>query len=91
MDDHINEILGQALRQDESRRLLAVVGPQAANQLQERTVFIASKLRAQPDQVHVDDCGARRFLAERLSVDELARLFPEEEDLIEELGDNLAS
>ena len=91
MDDHINEILGQALRQDGNRQLLAVVGPQGADQPKERTTFIASKLRAQPDQVHVDDCGARRFLAERLSVDALARLFPEEEDLIEELGDDSVS
>ena len=34
-DDHINGILGQALRQDGERRLLAVVGPLPAEQLQE--------------------------------------------------------
>ena len=32
-------------------------------------------------------CGARSFLDEQLSVEKLASLFPEEEDLIEELGD----
>ncbi len=36
-------------------------------------------------------CGARGFLDERLSVDDLAALFPEEEDLIEELGEGSVS
>ena len=91
MDDHINEILGQALRQDGNRRLLAVVGPQDADQLQERTKFIANRLRAQSEQVYVNACGARYFLNEQLSVEALADLFPEEEDLIEELGDDSIS
>ena len=91
MDDHINGILGQALRHDEKRRLLAVVRPQAADQLPQRTAFIANQLRAQPKQVHVNACGARRFLDERLSLEELAGLFPEEENLIEELGDESVS
>lgn len=91
MDEHINGILGQALRQDGSRRLLAVVAPKAADQVPETTNFITNQLDAQPDQVLVDACGARRFLDERLSVKELANLFPEEEDLIEELGDGPAN
>ena len=86
MDDHINGILGQALRQDAERRLLAVVAPQSADQVQETIKFITKQLDAQPGQVHVNACGARRFLDEELSVDALAGLFPEEVDLIEELG-----
>ena len=91
MDEHINGILGQALRQDDRRRLLAVVAPQAADRVPETIKFIANQLDAQPGQVHVDPCGARGFLDERLSVGELADLFPEEEDLIEELGDGSAN
>ena len=37
--------------------------------------------------LNVSTCGVRRFLDARFSVEELANLFPEEEDLIEELGD----
>ena len=51
-----------------------------------RPSFLASQLDAKSKQVNVNMCGARRFLDERLSVGELAGLFPEEEDLIEELG-----
>ena len=91
MDDHINGILGQALRQDGERRLLAVVAPQPADQVPETIQFITKQLDAQPEQVHVNACGARRFLDEGLSVDALAGLFPEEEDLIEELGDESLS
>ncbi|MYF10109.1 MAG: hypothetical protein F4229_03805 [Gammaproteobacteria bacterium] len=87
MDEHINGILGQALRQDSKRRLLAVVAPQATSRESETIKFIANQLEAQPEQVRVNACGARHFLEERLSLDELAALFPEEEDLIEELGD----
>lgn len=88
MDEHINGILGQALRQDGNRRLLAVVAPQPADHVTEATTFIANQLDAQPGQVRVNACGARRFMNERLSVGELAGLFPEEEDLIEELPDS---
>ena len=89
MDEHINGILGQALRQDANRRLLAVVAPDA--DVGETTEFIASQLDARSAQVTVDACGARCFLEERLSVKELAGLFPEEEDLIEELVDGSVS
>ena len=87
MDDHINGILGQALRQDNTRRLLAVVAPQPEEKVPETIEFITKQLDAQPEQVLVNACGARCFLNEQLSVDELASLFPEEEDLIEVLGD----
>ena len=90
MDEHINGILGQALRQDGNRRLLAVVAPQGSENGPETIEFIANQLGAEPGQVHVNACGARRFLDELLSVEELAGLFPEEEDLIEELGDGSA-
>lgn len=90
-DDHINGILGQSLRQNRGRRLLAVVGPQAPDKLSERTTSIANRLAVQPDQVHVNACGARSFLEKHLSLEELASLFPEEPDLIEELGDDTGS
>ena len=89
MDEHINGILGQALRQDANRRLLAVVAPDA--DVGETTEFIANQLDAKGKQVTVAACGARCFLEERLSVKELAGLFPEEEDLIEELVDGSVS
>ena len=78
MDDHINGILGQALRQNNTRRLLAVVAPQPAEKVPETIEFITKQLDAQPGQVLVNAYGARCFLDEQLSVDELAGLFPEE-------------
>ncbi len=88
-DEHINGILGQSLRQDGNRQLLAVVAPQA--EVSETTEFIKKKLNAQPSQVHVNSCGARDFLDKQFSVEALAGLFPEEEDLIEEIGDSSVS
>ena len=87
MDEHINGILGQSLRQDGSRRLLAVVGPKTDAQAAATKEFIVEQLDAQEEQVVVEACGARRFLEDELSVQGLAALFPEEEDLIEELRD----
>ena len=87
MDEHINGILGQALRQDPRRRLLAVVAPTVSDEVKKTTDFITNQLDTTTEQVRVNPCGARRFLDEKLSVKELADLFPEEEDLIEEIGD----
>ena len=87
MDEHINGILGQSLRQDGRRRLLAVVGPKADGQAATAREFIVRQLGVREEQVVVEACGARRFLDDELSVHRLAGLFPEEEDLMEELHD----
>ena len=90
MDEHINGILGQSLRQDGSRRLLAVMGPKTDADAAATGEFIVRQLDAREEQVVVEACGARYFLGDRLTVKRLATLFPEEEDLIEELRDESA-
>ena len=93
MDEHINGILGQALRHDSRRRLLAVVALQDEDRVQEMIGLIVKRLNrnVESEQVHVNTSGARHFLGQQFSVEKLADLFPEEEDLIEELGDGAVS
>ena len=80
-DDHINGILEQALRQNEARRILAVVEPSAVER--ERRDQIRRLLKAQKTQIVVWPIGARCFLTERLTMDALAELFPDEDDLFD--------
>ena len=67
MDEHIGGILGHALRKDARRRLLGAVAPQAAGLVLETRDMIATQLDVQPGQVHVNTCGTRGFLDERLA------------------------
>ncbi len=82
-DDHINGILQQALRQDRTRKLLAVVGPD--NDVAVENKRISDQLVAQEDQIIVQACGAKEFLDNALTIATLSELFPDEEDLILEL------
>ncbi len=83
-DDHINGILGQALRQNEERKLLAVIGPVDASEERAVTERIVTRLNAQDDQVIVRATGAREFLESELTIDTLAKHFPIERGLIRE-------
>ena len=80
-DDHINGILEQALRQNPARRVLAVVEADAVEN--ERRDHIGRLLKARETQVVVWPLGARHFLTKRLTMDALAELFPEEDDLFD--------
>ena len=82
-DEHINGILQQSLRESSDRRLLAVVAP-GTNEASD-VARISSLLLAGADQVVVKASGAKKFLAEELTVENLAELFPAELDLIPEL------
>ena len=84
-DEHINGILSQALRQDEERKLLAVLGPGAAEEMRRKS--ISEVLRVSEGQISVETVGAKKFLSQTLSIDYLAGLFPDEVDLIEEITD----
>ena len=83
-DDHINGILGQALRQNHERKLLAVTGPVDSKGTKER---IATRLDAQDAQVIVRETKASEFLEKGLSIAALGELFPIESDLIPEVSD----
>ena len=83
-DDHINGILGQALRQEEERRLLAVLGPGCEEDEVAERGRIVERLGVRSEQVTVKCRGARAFLGREFSIGELGMLFPEEVDLIPE-------
>lgn len=84
-DEHINGILGQALRQDSSRRLLAVVGPGGEDRENVWNSRINEVLSGSEGQIVTVGQSARVFLSNTLTVDYLASHFPLEEDLIPEV------
>lgn len=83
-DDHINVILGQALRQNSERKLLAVTGPGDGCAAKKR---IIKCLEVREAQVIVKTSGAEAFLRNGLTIAALAKLFPTETDLIPEVQD----
>ena len=87
-DEHINGILRQALQQNPERKLLTVIGPGDESDARER---IVSQLDVPGSQVIARACGAKEFLENRLTIDALAELFPEEDDLFPEAPDTSGS
>lgn len=85
-DDHINGILQQALRQNRTRKLLAVIGPDDDTATAEKCV--SDQLMAQEDQIVAKACGAKEFLDKALTIAALSELFPDEEALIPELANS---
>ena len=88
-DDHINGILQQSLRQDQHRKLLAVIRssnePTATDKEKER---ISKQLKTEEGQIEIQAGGAKKFLAHTLTIAFLAELFPSESDLFLELQDS---
>ena len=84
-DDHINGILQQSLRQDSKRKLLAVIGPSDNETAGKEHISDQLQLKAQKDQIVVKAYGAKKFLDSALTIAELSKLFPDEEELIPEL------
>lgn len=73
-DEHINGILGQALRQNKEQKLLAVIGPEEPLGEKDR---IASELKVDSDRIIVEASGAKLFLESGLSIAKLASYFEE--------------
>ena len=84
-DEHINGILEQSLRHREDRKLLAIIGPGDETSAISHKERIVKILKANWDQVETRAWGAKEFLEERLTIEELSSLFPEEPDLMPEL------
>ncbi len=87
-DDHINGILQQSLRQDQTRKLLAVVGPGDDTTASNEKNRVSQQLEASKDQIEVKAIGAKEFLESYLTIDSLSDLFPDEEELFPELEDS---
>ena len=75
-DEHINGILTQSLQQNASRKLLVVTGPGDRETALE---WICTQLNVQPDQIVVDNRGAKEFLEVGFTIDMLSEMFPEED------------
>ena len=87
-DDHINGILKQSLRQDQTRKLVAVVGPSNKTTANEKEELISEQLEAKEGQIEAQLCGAKEFLDSGLTISFLSQLVPAEMDLIPELPDS---
>jgi hypothetical protein len=85
-DEHINGILQQALRQKRDRKLLAVVGPCVGDEEEQWKRRIRKVMAAEDGQVVTEAQTAREFLGRVVTVEYLAELFPQEPDLIPEVG-----
>lgn len=79
-DQHINGILRQALQQEPKRRLLVVEDARDCNADVDRGDEICELLGVASGRVHIEDCGAKRFMTSGLTIGSLAELFPREED-----------
>lgn len=78
-DEHINGILSQALRADPSRRLLAIVGKDAAES-EARSNILRALSPLDGDGLACWTIGASKFFDEHLHIEELGSVFPEESD-----------
>jgi len=93
-DEHVNSILGQALNSDPEMKLLWVAPAwgegedEKAENMRADVAKVEASLRlnvADGTKVIRWDLSAREFMLEKLKVDELATLFPEDEDLLPEV------
>lgn len=90
-DEHINGILEQSLRHNGDRILLAIIGPGDGKFAANQKEHIVKVLRANRNQVEIRAWGAKEFLRDHLTIEELSSLFPEELDLLPELHEAHAS
>lgn len=93
IDDHINSILGQALNSDPEMKLLWIApvfaDPDKKGEVVEADIAKVEKsLRLNPSdtkKVIRWDTTAADFMSRQLTIDELAKLFPQEEELLPEI------
>lgn len=73
-DEHINGIVAQALKQDDTRKILLI-----SKSKDEKTV--AKKLNLEnTNQIIIEKFNAKEYLEKKLAVNELYKYFPEKED-----------
>jgi len=74
-DEHINGMLGQALRNDKNKRILcAGLGLEKG--------LLVERLKPKPQsQIVIKDCKASEFMKRELSIEKLESLLPTEESI----------
>ena len=94
-DDHINSIIKQSLKRNPDRKLLAVtyirVDRDKNEKLEELESERANEIalsiglsEAEAKQIICKGCGASEFILNQMNLNELAKLFPDEEHLFDE-------
>ncbi|GMW01519.1 MAG: hypothetical protein AMXMBFR84_26560 [Candidatus Hydrogenedentota bacterium] len=84
-DEHVNGILGQALKGDRERRLLAVIGPHAKADEELEKIGNLLSLSCK-EQVKCSCMSAKEFFNSGLSIGELANEFPNTEPPFDEVS-----
>ena len=81
-DDHINGIISQALNNNKDRRLLAI---STSGDASSKVKKIKKILKIESNEnIHYEDITAKDFLNNKLSVENLSKVFPEVEPPFEE-------
>ncbi|MCC6545646.1 SIR2 family protein [Candidatus Sumerlaeota bacterium] len=85
-DDHINGIMAQALKNNPTMRVLAVIGPVNEERKAEETNRILRVLGlSDSSRVACMPLGAKEFLTHHLTIIELAKVFPSDVSPFEEI------
>ena len=80
-DKHINGILRQSLKQDESRKLVAVVGPiDDEDEIRKIEDRISNSLHIEKKHLEIICKGAKNYLNNEISIESLAKMLPREDD-----------
>jgi hypothetical protein len=78
-DEHINVILGQALKSDSTKRLLAIVGPVSDLELRRKEILKRLELE-EAGGVECWDLRAKEFFDSHLTIERLSSVFPVDKD-----------
>jgi hypothetical protein len=87
-DEHINGILTQSLNNNSERKLLSIAPLDESETVKKKQLYIKEILKtSHDDQIVGWDYGAKDFMTQKMKVEELAKLFPLDEEPIQELSD----
>ena len=94
-DEHINGILTQSLNNNSERKLLSIAPLEESETVEQKQEIVNKKQlsiketlkTSHDDQIVCWDYGAKDFMTQKMKVEELAKLFPLDEEPIQELSD----
>ena len=81
-DEHINMIIQQALNNNRGRILLVVMPLDGIRENDKKNQIASLLDRKDSNQIKICDCKASKFMEERLNLDYLRKLLPEDDDAI---------
>ena len=80
-DEHINGILRQSLKQEGSRKLIAIVGPiDDEDEIRRIEKNISNSLHVEKNRIQIIGKGAKDYLTNEFSIASLKEIFPIEDD-----------